>query len=196
MRLAAGLGGLPETQCEPGRELLRLCEVGLRAGGERGSRDGRDPLVGRHAPALVDENGKVALAQLVEGGRIGDLVAVETGIGTDPGRLALFVGAVVVGRDHADCALGLYLQRQFPPELDGLADQRGQQGHLGDQRLDPMRVVVLFQDPAQHAVKPRHPAADVGGVKLEGQDGIVPREFLANIHGVSLIAGAWHTGAI
>ncbi len=183
-------------QREDRRQLLGLGEVAGGAVRQRGAGDRRDALVGRHALPLVDEDRKIALAQLVEAACVGHPVAVEAGIGADARGLALFGWAVVIGRDHAHRAVGLHLQRQLPAQLDRLADQRGQQGHLGHQRLDRRGIVVLPQHAGQHAVEPRDAAPHVGPVKLKGQDGVVPGDFGADAHGVSLWAGRWHRCAI
>jgi hypothetical protein len=79
-----------------------------------------------------------------------------------------------VRRDQPDRPVAAHLQRQLPAQLDRLADHRGQQRHLGHQRLHLRRIVVLGEDLLQRAVQPRDAAPDVGTVKLERQDGVIP----------------------
>jgi hypothetical protein len=44
---------------------------------------------------------------------------------------------------------------------------------------------MLFQDPVQHPIKAHDPAANIGAVKLKGQDRIIPSDFLSKCHGFS-----------
>ena len=55
---------------------------------------------------------------------------------------------------------------------------------------------MLFKNLFQHAIKTRHTSANVGGVKLEWQDGIVPCDLGADAHGLSLHVRGWHTAPI
>ena len=189
-------GRFAKAQGKAGRQLFGLGEIGFGTGGQRPTGQRRDALIGGHALALVDHDREIAFADLLKRGVIGQPVRIIAGIGADARRLAFLLGAVVIGRDHPNGTFGLHLQRQFPTQLDRLADQCGQQRHLGHQRFDLRRIVVLFQDAFQHAIKPRHAAAHVDIIKLKGQNGIVPRDFSSLGHRVSLSGAAWHTASI
>ena len=194
---AAWLGGFAEGQREPRRQLLGLREIGLGAGGQRVAGDRRDALIGRHALPLIDQDREIALADQRRGlGPFVETVLVEAGPGADTGRGALLGGGVVIGGDQPRRPVAAHLKRQLPAQLHGLADQRGEKGHLGHQRLDLRGVVVLLQHPVEHAVETRDPAPDVGLVELEGQDGVVPGNAGAEAHGVSLRVGDGHTATI
>jgi hypothetical protein len=55
---------------------------------------------------------------------------------------------------------------------------------------------MLLEDTLKHPIEPGNAPANVRCIELERQDRVVPRELFANIHGVSLRAAGWHTGAI
>jgi hypothetical protein len=61
-------------------------------------------------------------------------------------------------------------------------DHRGQQGGLGDQRLDRGGIGMLRKHRVEHAVKPDHPAADVRPVKLKGQHHVIPGDLFGKRH--------------
>ena len=114
---------------------------------------------------MVDQNGKIALPDLAEGiSALVQTLGIIGCIGADAGRLAILGRTVVIGRDQTGGAGAAHLQGQLPAQLDSLADQGGQQGHLGHQTFDQWRIVMLLEHLLQHAIKTRHPSADVGGV--------------------------------
>jgi hypothetical protein len=179
-----GLPALAEADSEAGRQLLGLGEIGLGAGGQRPARQGRDPLVGRGSLALVDQDREIALAGLRE--RIGarnQPFGIVAGEGADARGRAILSRGVEIRRDQADRPVAAHLQRQLPPQLDRLADHRGQKRHFGHQRLHLRRVVVLLQDLLQRRVEPRDAAPDVGTVELERQDGVIPCDAGRQGHG-------------
>ncbi len=177
--------------------MLGLGKVGLGAVGQRCSGNGGDALIGLGPLTLVDQDGEVPLADLAERHGIGHQpVRVETGVGTDAGGLAPFGRAIVIRRDQPRRSVAAHLQRQFPAQLDRLPDQRGQQRHLGHQRLDLGRVVMLLQDTVEHPVQTGDAAADVRGIELKRQDGIVPGNARAKGHGLSLQDGFGHIASI
>jgi hypothetical protein len=77
-----------------------------------------------------------------------------------------------------------------------VADQRGQQRHLGHEAFDHRGIVVLGQHTVQNPVQTGHPAPDIGPVELKWQDGIVPGYTGAKGHGLSLQGRNWHTASI
>ena len=111
----AGFGGSSEAERKPRRQLLGLREIGFGAGTQRSARQRRDPLVGRAALALVDQDREIPLAHLVERIGFGQAVSIETGIGADLGGLALGLRRIVIGRDHAplDCTCSDSFQRSL-----------------------------------------------------------------------------------
>ncbi len=181
----AGRKALAHRQREARRQLFGLREIGLGAGRERAARERRDALVGRGARPLVDQQREHALAQPLEGRPVMQRqpLFVEAGPGADAAGLALGGRSIIVGGDDAHRPVAADLQRQLPAQLDGLADQRGQQRRLGHQRRDRRRIGVLGQDFLERPVQPRDPAANVGMVQLEGQDCIVPGDLLCCGHG-------------
>ena len=185
VRVAARLDRLGHRQREAGRQLLGLGEVGLGAVRERGAGDRRHPLVGRCPRPLVDQDPEDPLPEQAE--RRGPVrrrhrLGVVAGIGPHPRRLTLLGRPEVVGRDQPHRPVAADLQAEPPPELDRLADQRGDQRRLGDERRHRRRIVVLAEDRLEHRVEPPDPPADVGTVELERQDRVVPGDAAGKRH--------------
>ena len=183
----AGQSAATVGQGKAGGQLFGLGEIGLGAGRQRPARQRRDALVGLRAFALVDQDREISLADLVEGrDRVVQRVLVIGRIGADARGLAVLGRAIIIRRQQTHrTARPAHLQGQLPAQLHRLADQRGQQAHLGHQPLDRRGVVMLLEHILEHAVEPRDAAPDVGGVKLERQDGIVPGNTGAEGHGLS-----------
>jgi len=62
---------------------------------------------------------------------------------------------------------------------------------LGHGGLHGGRVVMLRQHLIQHPVEARNAPPDIRAVKLEGQNGVVPRDFLSKCHRRYLLALRW-----
>ena len=123
------------------------------------------------------------MANLAERGRSQiQPIFVKRRIGADAGRRAILGRAIIIGGNQPGRAIAAHLQRQFPFAFHRLADHRGQQAHFGHQRLDHRGIGMLLQHPVQHAVQPRHPAANIATVKLKGQNGVVPCDTCAEGH--------------
>ena len=195
--IITGQNGFPKGQRKPRRDLFGLGEIGLGTGRQGPTRNGRDPLIGRHALALIDHDAEKAATDLRKRVYVGlNAGFVKACIGADTGGLAVLGRAIIIRRDQTRRPIPADLQRQFPAQLDRLSDQRGQQRSLSHQRLNHGRIVVLFQNIVQHPVQTGHAPTNVAVVKLERQDRIVPSDFRTKCHGVSLQACAWHTVSI
>ena len=183
--LARGLA-FAKGHGKPGGQLFGLCKIGLGAVRQRIARDGGKPLIRNHVVTLINHDGQIPLTDLAERFGVGvQSVGVIAGIGANARGQAIVGRAVIVRRDQSRRPPAAHLQRQLPAQLDGLTDQRGQQGCLCHQRFDLRGIVMLAQHLTQNTVQTGHTATNVGPVKLKGQDGVVPGDLSAGRHGVS-----------
>ena len=175
-------GGAAKRQRKPGRQLLRLGEIGFRTGRKRAPCNRRDPLIGCHVVPLVDQHCEIALADQIKRFPRQIRCLIKAGIRPDPGRGAFGFRRVVIRCNDAGRAIAAHLQGQFPAQLDRLPNQRRQNGGFGNKRFNRGRIVMLAQNRVQHAIKARDATPDVGVVELKGQDGVVPCDLRTKGH--------------
>ena len=184
-----GASGFTKTQRKPRWQLFGLGEVRLRTSGKRSAHQRCDALIGLHAFTLINHHSEISFANLIKGRAVSQTIRIIGSIGPNAGRLTILIRAIIICCDHPHGTLGLHLQLKLPTQLDRLTNQRGQQRHLGHQRLNLRRVIVLAQNALKHPIQPRNPPANVCAIKLKRQNAIVPRDLSAVCHWGFLIVG-------